>query len=79
MPWSRLPSPEVPFDLQPALTGAHVELRPLRPEDFGDLYAVGSDPAIWEQHPHRDLDKQQFKQCRRSRPPFLPHMNSTGV
>jgi len=62
----------VPFDLQPGLTGADVELHPLRPGDFGDLYAVGSDPAIWEQYPQRDLDKQQFKQCRRSRPPFYP-------
>jgi RimJ/RimL family protein N-acetyltransferase len=42
------------FDLQPVLTGALLELRPLRPEDFDDLYAVASDPRIWEQHPARD-------------------------
>jgi RimJ/RimL family protein N-acetyltransferase len=29
-------------------------LRPLRPEDFHDLYAVASDPLIWEQHPNND-------------------------
>jgi RimJ/RimL family protein N-acetyltransferase len=41
-------------DLQPVLKGELVELRPLRTEDFDDLYAVASDPLIWEQHPARD-------------------------
>ena len=38
--------------LQPVLKGRLLELRPLRPEDFHDLYAVAADPLIWEQHPH---------------------------
>jgi N-acetyltransferase len=42
------------FELQPTLTGTLIELRPLLPEDFDALYAVASDPAIWEQHPVRD-------------------------
>jgi RimJ/RimL family protein N-acetyltransferase len=42
------------FDLQPTLRGELVEVRPLRAEDFDDLYAVASDPLIWEQHPVRD-------------------------
>lgn len=37
---------------QPVLKGELLELRPLRSEDFDDLYAVASDPLIWEQHPH---------------------------
>jgi N-acetyltransferase len=37
---------------QPFLKGELLELRPLRPEDFDNLYAVASDPLIWEQHPH---------------------------
>jgi N-acetyltransferase len=37
---------------QPVLKGQLLELRPLRPEDFDDLFAVASDPLIWEQHPH---------------------------
>ena len=37
---------------QPVLKGQLLELRPLRAEDFPDLYAVASDPLIWEQHPH---------------------------
>jgi RimJ/RimL family protein N-acetyltransferase len=43
-----------PFDLQPILKGKLLELRPLRPSDFPDLYAVASDPLIWEQHPAKD-------------------------
>lgn len=43
-----------PFDLQPVLKGALVELRPLQDDDFTDLYAVASDPLIWEQHPERE-------------------------
>ncbi len=39
------------FDYQPILKGELVELRPLRAEDYEALYAVASDPLIWEQHP----------------------------
>jgi RimJ/RimL family protein N-acetyltransferase len=39
------------FDLQPRLVGDLVELRPLREDDFADLYAAAADPLIWEQHP----------------------------
>lgn len=42
------------FELQPALTGELVELRPLRPDDYADLFAAASDPLIWEQHPESD-------------------------
>jgi RimJ/RimL family protein N-acetyltransferase len=42
------------FDRQPVLKGDVLELRPLRSEDFHDLYAVASDPLIWEQHPARE-------------------------
>ena len=44
----------MPFDLQPTLKGALLELRPMRAEDFDALYAVASDPLIWEQHPASD-------------------------
>lgn len=47
------------FDLQPRLKGKLLELRPLRVEDFRDLYAVASDPLIWEQHPANDRHKEQ--------------------
>jgi len=42
------------IDLQPTLTGKLLELRPLRPGDYRDLYAVASDPLIWEQHPAKE-------------------------
>ncbi len=42
------------FQLQPMLENELVVLRPLQPEDFEDLYAVASDPLIWEQHPQHD-------------------------
>src|SRR5271169_5616154 len=49
----------MPFDLQPVLKGEILELRPLRPEDFHDLYSVASDPLIWEQHPIQDRYKEE--------------------
>ena len=36
-----------------------LELRPLRPEDWVALYAVASDPLIWEQHPARDRYQEE--------------------
>jgi N-acetyltransferase len=47
------------FDFQPTLKGELLELRPLRAEDFHDLYAAASDPLIWEQHPVRDRYKEE--------------------
>ncbi len=46
------------FDRQPHLKGELVELRPLRAEDFHALFAAGSDPLIWEQHPAKDRYQQ---------------------
>jgi RimJ/RimL family protein N-acetyltransferase len=48
----------MPFDFQPALKGNLLELRPLRAGNFDDLYAVASDPLIWEQHPSKDRYKE---------------------
>jgi RimJ/RimL family protein N-acetyltransferase len=47
------------FDLQPILKGVLLGLRPLRREDFHDLYAVASDPLIWEQHPVRERYQEE--------------------
>ncbi len=49
----------MPFDLQPTLKGELLALRPLRPEDFHELYAVASDPLIWEQHPSNDRYQEE--------------------
>jgi len=52
----------MPFDLQPVLQGKLIALRPLRPDDYEDLYAAASDPLIWEQHPVKDRYKQDIFQ-----------------
>jgi len=47
---------------QPVIKGQSLELRPLRPEDFPDLYAVAAEPLIWEQHPHNNrFQEEVFK------------------
>ncbi len=50
------------FEFQPTLRGKLLELRPLRPDDYRDLYAVASDPLIWEQHPASDRYKDEIFQ-----------------
>jgi len=42
------------FELQPNLPGNLVQIRPLKKEDFEPLYAVASDPLIWELHPEKE-------------------------
>ena len=49
----------MPFDFQPVLKGKLLELRPLRAEDFDDLFLVAADPLIWEQHPAKDRYQQE--------------------
>jgi RimJ/RimL family protein N-acetyltransferase/GNAT superfamily N-acetyltransferase len=46
------------FDLQPTLEGELLRIRPLGEEDWEALFAVASDPLIWEQHPDRDRYKE---------------------
>ena len=46
------------FDLQPHLKGDLVELRPLTPNDWAELFAVASDSLIWEQHPEPNRYKE---------------------
>lgn len=42
------------FNLQPTLENDLVLIRPLSISDFEALFAVASDPLVWEQHPNRD-------------------------
>jgi RimJ/RimL family protein N-acetyltransferase len=51
------------FELQPHLVGELLEVRPLRVEDWESLFAVASDPLIWEQHPANDRYQEEvFKE-----------------
>ncbi len=56
MRWQR--EPIVSFDYQPVLKGDLVELRPLRFEDYGQLYAIAADPLLWAQHPVTNRHEQ---------------------
>ncbi len=42
------------FNLQPTLSDNLVKIVPLQEADFDALFAVASDPLIWEQHPNKD-------------------------
>lgn len=42
------------LDRQPTLHGELLDLRPLGTGDFEALYAVASDPRLWDQHPSKD-------------------------
>lgn len=46
------------FDYQAVLKGELLDLRPLRSEDWRDLYAVAADPLVWEQHPENDRHEE---------------------
>jgi RimJ/RimL family protein N-acetyltransferase len=48
------------MNLQPTHLGNDkVILIPLQPDHFDGLYAVASDPLIWEQHPNPDRYKKE--------------------
>ncbi len=50
------------WNLQPSLEGPTLILRPLQASDFDSLYAVASDPLIWEQHPAKNrFQKEVFQ------------------
>ncbi|MBX7541273.1 GNAT family N-acetyltransferase [Qipengyuania sphaerica] len=42
------------LDRQPVLETERLVLRPLTADDREALYAIASDPAVWEQHPIHD-------------------------
>lgn len=78
-----MPTTKKPVDLQPVLIGDLVELRPLRSDDFDKLYAVASDPRIWEQHPEstryrKDVFSAFFDGAINSAGAFLILDRSTG-
>jgi N-acetyltransferase len=45
-------------DLQPTLVGKNLLLRPLARDDWEAMYAVASDPLLWELHPAWDRYKE---------------------
>jgi len=64
------------INLQPTLENDLVLLRPIRIEDFENLYQVAQDPLIWELHQNSDrheltVFKQFFKDAIDSRSAFV--------
>ncbi len=60
-----------------------VELRPLDGGDFEKLFAVASDPLIWEQHPHKDRYRREvfeafFQGAMESKGAFLVSDRKSG-
>lgn len=47
------------MDRQPVLEGERLLLRPLEAGDWPALYAVASDPLIWEIHPQHDRWREE--------------------
>jgi len=71
------------FDLQPILSNELITARPLKQDDFEILYAVASDPLVWEQHPNKDRYKREvfgnfFEGAMKSKGAFLVMENATG-
>ena len=72
------------MELQPLhLKNELVELIPLQPAHFNELYLVAADPLIWEQHPNPDRYKKEvfenyFKGAIASKGAFLIKNILTG-
>ncbi len=72
-----------PFNLQPTLENEFIRIVPLKAEDFERLYAIASDPLIWEQHPNKDrymrgIFETFFKGAMESGGAFLVYDSKTG-
>jgi RimJ/RimL family protein N-acetyltransferase len=50
------------FEFQPTIHNALIRIEPLEAQDFEVLYAVASDPLIWEQHPTKDRFRREVFQ-----------------
>ncbi len=50
------------MNLQALLSNGNILLQPLKESDFEALYAVASDPLIWEQHPNSDRYQREVFQ-----------------
>ncbi len=72
------------FLARPPLANSKVRLEPLTPADFEALYAVASDPLIWEQHPNPDRYRREvfenfFAGALESRGAYRVHDAATGA
>ncbi len=71
-------------DLQPTLVGQNLLLRPLTADDWDAMYAVASDPLLWELHPASDRYKEPvfreyFAGAMKSRGALAVVARATGI
>ena len=71
------------FDRQPILENEWIKMRPLKEDDFEQLYKVASDPLIWEQHPSKtryqiEVFQNYFEGAMESGGAFAVYNNKTG-
>lgn len=71
------------MERQPVLHGPRLRLRPLKAEDFDELYAAASDPLIWALHPvsnrhERPVFEKFFSAALDSRGAFAIERKSDG-
>lgn len=71
------------FSIQPHLENNVAEIIPLQESDFERLYAVASDPLVWEQHPNknrceRPIFRNFFDGAMQSKGAFIIIEKSTG-
>ncbi|QPH41609.1 GNAT family N-acetyltransferase [Pedobacter endophyticus] len=71
------------FDLQPTLENDLIKIAPLKSDDFDRLYAVASDPLVWEQHPNKDRHQRGvfenfFKGALESKGALIVYDKATG-
>jgi RimJ/RimL family protein N-acetyltransferase len=72
------------LDRQPVLEDERLLLRPLRTSDWDALFAVASDPLVWEQHPAHDRWQEPvfrafFADARANRGALVAIDKSTGA
>lgn len=71
------------FPIQPKLENKNIRLIPLQENDFERLYEVGSDPAVWANHPNTnrykvDVFKNFFEGALESGGAYLIFCKKTG-
>lgn len=71
------------FNLQPTIQNDLIKIEPLASTDFEILFAVASDPLIWEQHPNKNRYQRAefenyFKGAIESGGAFLISDSNTG-
>lgn len=72
------------FDLQPSeLKNERIKLVALQENDFDELFAVASDPLIWEQHPNKlryqnDIFRNFFEGALESKGAFFIRETNTN-